>query len=158
MPRYVTMAAQYRKAYDQFNAIVRADGSAIRLSASSEAGAVFWCSPSVEDFWLRRFAISRPADAQPSPVEKRAELSVEDWIGWEVLYVEHLIRHRMLPGSQQAITEHTARLSRGEQSFLCVVKFPEVWRLEAARRDDDDILLRAAAKGLDPFTLAPAGQ
>ena len=151
------MAAQYRTAYDQFNAIVRADGSAIRLSASTEAGAVFWCSPSVEDFWLRRFAISRPADAQ-RPVEKQPGPSVEGWLGWEVLYVEHLIRHRMLPRSQQAITEHTARLSQGEQSFLCVVKFPGVWQLEAARRDDDDILLRAAANGLDPFALARTGQ
>jgi hypothetical protein len=148
------MPAPYRDAYDQFNAIVRADGSGTRLSASTPAGAAFWSSPGVDDFWLRRFAISRSTDGdQPKLAGKPEEPKVQDWAGWEVLYVEWLIRYRMRPSSQQAITEHTARVSSGEMSFLCVVKFGGMWYLEAGRRDDDDILARAATGGSDPFGL-----
>jgi hypothetical protein len=159
VPRYLTMPARSRDAYDRFNAIVRADGSGIRLSSSTKAGAAFWCSPEVDDFWLRRFAIPCATEGdQPMPAEKSGEPKVQDWPGWEVHYVEHLVRDRMLPRSQQAIMEQTARMSRGEASFLCLVKFRGIWLLEAGRRDDDDILTRAAAGGLDPFALAPGGE
>jgi hypothetical protein len=155
LPRYVTMPARYRDAYDEFNAIVRADGSGMRLSASTEDGGAFWCSPGVDDFWLQRFAVSGLSEGdEPELAERPEEPKVQDWLGWEVLYVEWLIRHRMVPGSQRAITEHTARVARGEASFLCVVKFAGVWYLEAGRRDDDDILTRAATEGLDAFAFA----
>lgn len=155
LPRYVTMEAPYREAYDRFNAIVRADGNGMRLSASTKAGAAFWCIPEIDDFWLRRFSIAGPPGGEQPPLTDRpAEPKVQDWPGWEVLYVEYLVRERMLGNSQQAIMEQTARTSRGESSFLCVVKFAGRWYLEAGRRDADDILARAAVGGLDPIALA----
>jgi len=159
LPTYATMPLDYRKAYDRFNEIVRADGAGMRLSSFTKAGAAFWCVPGVDDFWLRRFAVPVPDErTQPGLAERPEEPKMQDWQGWEVLYVEHLVRYRMAGRSQQAIMEHTGRVSSEEPSFLCLVKFGGVWRLEAGRRDDDDILVRAAAQGLDPVALARGGR
>lgn len=154
IPRYITMPAHYRDAFDQFNGLVRADAAGMRLSGATKAGVAYWCSPRIDGFWLSRFGISAPTAAdEPMLAENRAAPKVQDWPGWEVLYVEHLVRDRMLEESQQAIMDQTARVSRGETTFLCLVKFAGVWYLKAARRAEDDILARAAAAGLDPFAL-----